>query len=369
MLCRELIWEAMGTGAVPTSEADARAERHALAVKIRRLRPSAGDAGTIYECLLERVTKWPFSVSGASEEVAFIMGEHTGSGDDHVAALRLLLDKEAGGGGRRVLLPWPQLDEACRPLLPGTVTFVVGRGGSGKSWFGTRLLIHCLGNGVQSSAVMLEENPEWHLRRNLALLDGNTNFLRQEWVEENPFAHRDAMERHAIMLRQLSDAIKVDKRIKLKDLVLWIKERCRARDRLIIVDPVTLADAQGMKPWESDPYLMGETEAACQASGSSIVFIVHPSKQTGRPSALPDMDQIAGSADLQRSAQNILWLWSAPRNTMGRFLNGNGEVVTDQIHKRIIILKTRNAPGEGKIFAMSFNKLSLDELGEEVADD
>jgi hypothetical protein len=154
----------------------------------------------------------------------------------------------------------------------------------------------------------------------------------------------------------------------LLDVLSLVEERIKHGDRIVIVDPITVADPGTLKPWEADRIMMARLGECVSKSKASVLLLTHPKKAGGggKP-AVPTMDDLAGGAAISRLASAVLWLEPLPRNHVGQW-TANGENYVGAAHKRIRVLKSRNGPGEGRAFLCTFHALRLEELGEEITD-
>ncbi len=145
----------------------------------------------------------------------------------------------------------------------------------------------------------------------------------------------------------------------------WVEERCAAGCRVIIVDPITLADPGAPKSWEADRQFMARVKVAIEGAGSSLVLVTHPRKAFGsqKRTAAPSLDDLAGGAAYQRAAASVLWLASHSNTTPEQVETEHGEHLQAMLHRVVRVLKARNAVGVGAAIGFSNRRLTFHEEG------
>jgi len=278
--------------------------------------------------------------------------------------LSALIEDTIQGRREAVATPWPWLNRNARPFLPGTITLKCGAPGSGKSFFllETAHALYC--NGIRVAIYMLEEDSSYHLWRLLAQLEQNSDLLDPEWVKANPEAARAALQKHRDTLDEFSPCLSdaPNKQPTIEDLLAWAKQKAVDGCRVIIIDPISVAD-MGREPWTSALRFMIDAKAIAREYDTSIVVSVHPRKGTAI-SGLVDLDSVAGGAAFTRLSQTVLWLEHHLDDHLSRVIDGFGDREWKS-NRTVHILKARNGPGQGKRLAFHFDSQTLrfNELG------
>ena len=282
------------------------------------------------------------------------------SGRDHLAEL---IAKEETGAHALVHWPWPILSRESRSLLPGSVAIVCGAPGAAKSWFGMSCLRYWRHEGIAADVLMLEEDHAWHLNRLLAQAEGRPDFLDESQTHRDASAKWAAHARHKELLEDVTSHLWCERNITMSACAKWVEERCAAGARVLVIDPITLADNGAEKSWEADKRFMTRCQDAIVKSGTSLVLVTHPRKAPGTaPNAAPAMDDIAGGVVYSRASSSMLWIASATNETETvTTITGDSRCVT--VHKIIRVLKSRNSIGVGKSIAYTFSSLAFQECG------
>ncbi len=268
--------------------------------------------------------------------------------------------------GRYALCPWPweSLTRESRSLMPGSVTIVCGTPGASKSWFALSCLRYWISEGISASVMMLEETKKWHLQRALAQCAGDPDLLYPEWIAANREAALKVWEAHRDELAIIGTHLVCDGDLTLAQCAKWVEEQCAAKKRVIIVDPISLADPGSERAWEADRKFMARAKVAIEASGSSLVLVTHPRKAGGKAQGPPTLDDLAGGAAYGRACASALWVAGVDGQQAVNVINARQEYVQGVTpHKIVKILKARNSVGCGKTLAYTFSALQFQELG------
>lgn len=264
--------------------------------------------------------------------------------------------------GRRVAVSWPwrTMGKSTQALLPGTLTMICGKPGSGKSFFILEAMAHWYAEGHKVAVYELEERREYHLNRVLAQVTGEGGFLDTEWVAAHPeetrqlsAANRKYMD--AIGAR-IWDAPATD--VTLAQLAEWVEARAKEGCRVIVIDPVTAA-LTGGRPWEKETEFVNAIKRTAESHGVSIVLVTHP-KQSANTK--PDQNALAGSAAYSRFSQTILWLEKQHKVKEG-ICNGGMAPMKREYSHLVHIKKSRNGDGDDTKVAFLFTDFIFDERG------
>ncbi len=278
-----------------------------------------------------------------------------------------LIENTISGKRRDIPLPWGRLSRLARPLLPGSITLLCGSPGCGKSF----MLLEAaqfFHNAVWTVAVfVLEEDRAACLLRTLTQLEGDSQILDPDWMRGNPEAARAALARHQSELDTFAGVIHdaPTKQPTIADLAKWTREQAAAGVRLIIVDPLSVADF-GAEPWNAATKFMVDAGKAIRDYGASLILALHPRKGA-TINGLLDMDGVAGGAAFTRLAQSVLWLEPHTEGHAATIHTMDG-LQTTPANRTLHILKARNGPGQGARLAFHFSPdtLTFDELGIEA---
>mgnify|MGYP000262282054 CR=1 FL=1 len=281
-----------------------------------------------------------------------------------VAQLLASIEDEASGKSSLIALPWPMLSRLSRALLPGKVVILAGAPGGAKSWMVLQTMLDLTQRGVSAAMLALEEPWTWHGKRALAQLEGRPSLLDSEWIRANPDDAREAAARHGDALDNLGHAYTCKGNLSLDACAAWVEQRAKAGARVLIIDPITLADNGAAKPWEADRNFMARAKVAAEAHGLSLVLVTHPRKAGGtlKP-APPGLDDLAGGAAYQRAAASVLWLSSLPAPLAKTVRTVDGKDALADLHKTIRLLKTRDGTGVGSTVGFQFRGLRFHEMG------
>lgn len=256
--------------------------------------------------------------------------------------------------------PWPRLTELSRSLLPGAVTILCGAPGASKSWFGLSCLNFWTSNGISAQVLMLEETKQWHLNRLLTMLEGDKAFLDPAKTKANAQPKMRAYAKHMAAIKAVESRLWCTPNLTMAACADWVEKRCAEGARVLVVDPITLADNGSEKPWEADRRFIARCGDAISKSGTSLVLVTHPRKATGPTKGPPQMDDMAGGAAYSRAASSIIWLGpSRPWEDIDQ-PTGTTPMRAD---RQIKILKSRNGVGTGKNIIYQFNDFTFEEIG------
>lgn len=289
------------------------------------------------------------------------------TGPDQTATLADLLKSELNGTYSLVPWPFPVITARSRSLVPGSVTIVCGSPGGAKSWWVLSCLRYWIDGVAPASVLMLEETRAWHLKRVLTQLEGNPNLLDSEWCRCHPDEVMEAFERHRKEIDAVSANLWCEGNQTLDECATWVEQRCKEKRRVLVIDPITLADNGKEKPWDADRKFMARVKVAIETAGTSLILVTHPRKAQGGPQkAVPTMDDMAGGAAFSRAAASILWLNGLEDNTRCNVVNADGRETQCSPHKALRIMKARNSTGQHDVVYFRFHNLSFIEEGAAV---
>lgn len=324
------------------------------------------DAGEARLLLVDLAKKWGIVVPEAhlrdkarwcAEMWAIRAQDDSGDGDP----LAVHLKSQASGRYAMVPWPWEALTAASRSLMPGSVTVVCGTPGASKSWFALSCIRHWTANGINSAVLMLEETTKWHMQRALAQCVGDPNLLYPEWIKAHPDEAMALWERHRDDLAIVRSHLVCEAAWTLEQCAQWVEAQCDAGRRVLIIDPISLADPGSERSWDADRKFMARAQKAIGKAGASLVLITHPTKS--KVPGPPSLDHLAGGAAYQRACASALWVTGVDEPEEVPVVAHDGKYSRVVPHKVIRILKSRNGIGTGKGIAYAFRDLQFEEQG------
>jgi hypothetical protein len=250
---------------------------------------------------------------------------------------------------------FPSVHRFAQPFLPGTITILAGDPGDGKSFLALTWALDLFRIGVPIAIFELEEDRTFWLMRLLAIMAGNGDLTRPEWLKLNPTEARAAREQHTPELNRFAPRLEPapDRQVTHADLVAWVKARAEAGCRLIMVDPVT-ALAPSSEPWISDLRLLIELKAIAREHDCSVVLVTHPRIRRGKGGSSA-LDEMAGGAAFPRFAQTVIWIRRHEKGRICRWVSTLGGDANGRVNRTIKIVKARNSHGGGVEIAAQFD--------------
>jgi hypothetical protein len=188
--------------------------------------------------------------------------------------------------------------------------------------------------------------------------------LYPEWIKANYAAATEIWEQHRDELAVVRSHLTCEGDWTLAKCAEWVEQQCKAGRRVIIIDPISLADPGNERAWEADRKFMARAKVAIEKSGTSLVLVTHPRKTNGKASGPPTLDDLAGGAAYGRACASALWVAGVEGHEEVPVVTSCGSYIRAVPHKVIRILKARNSTGTGKGMAYTFNQLRFEELGE-----
>lgn len=199
-------------------------------------------------------------------------------------------------------------------MFPGGVTIWSGFPGSGKTTLLRQLACHLLHQGRGVYLASLEERPDDSLVRTMQTAAGalDPSEHQMQWFID---AYADRF--------RLWGMIGLAK----TDLVLAsIKVAAQHGIRHAIVDSLTCLDV-GASDWDGQRGLANQLVAMARATGMHIHLVAHPRKPNAKQEG-PDLADVAGSSDLSRLVDNVVFVRRAIDAESPRFEDATGMIVT-----------------------------------------
>lgn len=278
--------------------------------------------------------------------------------------LRKLVSDTISGKRRNIHTPWETLNNFSQALLPGTVTLLCGGPGSGKTFFLIQLINWFFNQKVPFGYYALEEDKTFVLLRLLAQMSRCSSILNSDWVREYP---QEADRYLNIFEPRLRDIGKFlysapGAKVMLSDLPKWIESRAKRKDRIIIIDPASVANF-GQHIADTVQDFMERTKDIARIHETSVIIALHPNTEslsTGRVG----MGGLKGGSTWDNLTQTALWLEIAQYGNQESVETKHG-VHPLSFNRRLWMLKTRNGKGQGSRLAFQFDPdtLTFDEIG------
>ena len=213
-------------------------------------------------------------------------------------------EKVAAGLIRTIPWPWPMLTDFTEALAPGKVTLISGTPGSGKSLFVLQCVIHWLDRGESVVYFCLEGTRNDHLRRGLAQLAGESGVTKNRWSSEHIERIRAWQEEYVTELSRLTSALETTESCPaetLDQLADWTRSQAKAGKRIVIIDPITMAE-RTEKPWIADKKFLRAVGRIAGEYGASVILVTHPTN--GGQDA--DLGNVAGGEAYKRFTDTII---------------------------------------------------------------
>lgn len=276
-----------------------------------------------------------------------------------------LIADTISGKRQSIITPWKQLNGLTHALLPETICLLCGGPGAGKTFFLIQLINWFLNQEVPFSYYALEEDKNFVLLRLLAQNSQNAEILNPTWVRDNPDETQRFLKAFEPRIREFSKVIFAapEKKIMLTDLHKWIKRRSAKGDRIIIIDPASVADF-GQNIAQSVSEFIERSKDVTRRYKNSAIVALHPNTESMATGAI-NMGMLKGGANFAIQPQTILWLEMLAHGHEENVEMNNGGIHPLQFNRRLWLLKTRNGKGQGVKLAFNFSgdTLHFEELG------
>jgi hypothetical protein len=301
----------------------------------------------------------------SADERLLAAAARVGSPDNvlrHAARIRGAEDLErslidaAEGKLRSLGSPFPTLNALARPFVPGTVSMLISDPGAGKSLLLLQLLAFYVKAGVPASVFMLEDTHDYHMRRCLAQVAGNSNLADGDWIAQNGDKALDEFAAYEPFLAEVSRSLHCSdlENVSIDFLIEWVEGQLRTGSRLVCVDPISLAQTSE-RPWDDAVRLVRAVTLAASQTRGSVLLATHPKKGSGGKAGL---DDIAGGSAYSRLVSTAIWLrrLDKPKRVT---IQGPCGPFTSKITRSARIAKSRNGSGAGMEIGFDFDPRTL----------
>lgn len=283
------------------------------------------------------------------------------------------IDSITRGEYKAIDWPWRLLGETTQALVPGSITLVAGDPGATKSFLLLWAAAWWHEQGTHVELFELEKDRAFHLQRLLAQRAEESRLTDLAWMPQNADLVSRVSAEHQSFIESfgshVTDAASAD--LSINGLIKWIEKVCHLGARVVIVDPVTLANA-GPQRWVEDATFMREAGQIVTRFGASLIVATHPPKGAGGKASL---DHLAGGTAYVRAADTVLWLERYDESKavalklacqLDRGIQSLMPIATTgTINRCMHILKARNGRGAGWRLGYFFEggSLRFDERG------
>jgi len=272
--------------------------------------------------------------------------------------------------GKITLVPWPWhfMNRLCPALAPGTVTVICGGPGTAKSFF----LIQCINfwsrQGYPVSVLEMEMSKSDHLHRLLAQLSRKSDLLDLEWVAANPQESEKLMTQSSGQVEEVGESIMVPPKQSMTyhDVRDWLYTRAKSGDRVIAVDPVTMARKEG-RVWDADFEMIEQTRLIAEEYKCSIIYVTHPAKANGNTKGFT-LDTLAGGAAYGRHTDYVIGISASEGKIETLATKDTRQDI--KCNRTLHLFKTRNGRGQGMLLGYKFegDSVSFAEQGVIIKD-
>lgn len=248
------------------------------------------------------------------------------------------IDSIGNGDFEIMRTPWARLEEDTRFTEGKSICFIIGEPGCGKSFFMCQLFLLWITNGFKVILWGAENNPRFHARRAIAQYIGDSNLSDYEYLKTHRTKVTEIFKNNKEIIQNVMESLYTSEDMSKENLIKWCWARAREGYKAIGIDPLTFFSG-GDNVADSDQQIMTALNQIIKVYKVRFIIVTHPRTSDGGDIS---MDNMAGSRNLSRFAQNIIWI--SRRND-------------EEYENRIFYnLKTRNGTRKfgGKI-PMNFN--------------
>lgn len=300
----------------------------------------------------------------AKQGAAPVVGGRKHTRKKLLAGFRQALDDTYSGRNATVPWPWRYLNQT-ESLCPGDVTVVAGLPGHTKSLIIQEAILSWLIGGIDCRVLFYEKDRNFYLRRALAQLGENGRLTSREHLRRHQADAEAALQANEDRLGDFAERISDIHDIEptLDAMLGWIQKQCAAGVRIIVVDPVTAADA-GDKPWNSERRFLADARKALDKSGTTLVLVTH--NRGGAPRRLQDLtiDDIAGARAQGRFIDSCFWIYTHGDEQESEVIQSVGRcTVTHDRTIRLIKVRDGNWQGRSLAYSLDGEKLRFVEHG------
>ncbi len=286
------------------------------------------------------------------------------------------LEREAKGEEKQLTIPWPQTNFGLGGGLGvGTLTFLAGQPGAGKSFMATLMCLRAEADGWRWQYMPLEKDRVYALRRFLACYFRRWDILKPESANMTRRLLEDDETAYALMVKTgdcisenpfrgvIDDAgRRVYPPVYFSTVVDDIRRQCERKD-FVVVDPMAAIefDDGSRDQFENQKRFVRELSAIASETKCRIVVVHHVRKANG-PQQHTGLDEIAGSSGIGRFTDNALTVEFHKVSQESDVLCSNGFTKSIVHDKTVTLAKCKDGPGTNWRIACDLGKDSLDWL-------
>lgn len=290
-----------------------------------------------------------------------------------IADLLEKLEREAKGEEKQLVLPWPQINFALGGGLGvGTLSFLAGQAGAGKSFMATFICLRAEEDGWRWQYMPLEKDRTYALRRVLACFLRRWDALKPEHAERTRRLIEDDEAAYRLLVKA-GDSIsenpfrgvidesgrRVYPPVYFADVVEDIRRHCEKKD-LVIIDPMAAIEFEdgARDQFENQKRFVRELSAIAAETKCRVVVVHHVRKITG-PQPFVGLDEIAGSAGIGRFTDNAVVVEFHKQPLQSEVLCPSGIAQSVTHEKTVTMAKCKDGPGTNWRIACDLAKDNL----------
>ncbi len=284
---------------------------------------------------------------------------------DPVTALSAQVEAEIDGTRTALGIPFIQDLARTQFFLPGSITVIVGSAGASKSLFTNELNWRLWEFGTKSSKLDLESPAQFHLRRTLAQMAGDSRVTNAEYAVR----FKDEIRSTIIQFHEQTSRLIAEKTMqvppttnlmKCADLLRHISQEADKGRDVIMIDPITMMDTEDRGHLAQVKFIQS-ARALVDRKQIRLLLVTHPKKTGGGVDTnVIHLDNLSGSTAFQWFVDSVFWLeaHALARKTFYCQL-APSETYTEDYNRTIHILKARLGGMTGKKIAYYLNPDTL----------
>lgn len=275
-----------------------------------------------------------------------------------VDAVESEIEAEIAGSRYSVEWPWHYVD-TTKALLPGNICLLCGSPGASKSLWLLDAVLYWHRRQTNVAALELEKGGAFHVRRGLALLEGEGKLTDDRWCRANAAEARAAYVRWRPTLDALSQVVMAPTEadsVDCKYLLRWVEREAAAGRRVLAIDPISMMQGGDKRHLDQERFIHRAQRLMVQYK-ASLVLVTHPRDAPDRGRTRPALANLQGSKSFERFTDTVLWLES--HRTVRKPVETPHGVIEQDFNRTLHLLKVRCAPGAGRRIALHMDHHTL----------